>query len=68
MKEATLKFIGTQDGGDMFPSFDLFNIIALSEPDDENKGPGPALVVGSTVTTASVWRRGYWPNVTTDVS
>lgn len=68
MKQADLKYIGTQQGfefgGELKTmSYDLYNVVTLSEDDKKNDKPGLPLMVGSTVTTASVWQRGYWPNI-----
>jgi hypothetical protein len=54
MKTCELEWVGTQEGFGALPSFDLFNIVALSHPH-------PLMVIGSTVTVASVIRAGFEP-------
>lgn len=52
MKHAIVKFIGRQEGFGTVPSFDLYNIIALSEKH-------PELAVNSTVTLATIRKAGF---------
>ena len=54
MKIATLKFIGKQEGFGSVKSFDLYNIVSLTEPSH-------LLAVNSTVTVDSVRRAGFTP-------
>jgi hypothetical protein len=54
MNECKLRFIGTQQGVGRIPSVDLFNVMYL-----ENAIADCPLVIGSTVTLASVERAGF---------
>lgn len=52
MKTATLKFIGTQPGFGRVAGFDMYNVLALSEPHEK-------LPIGTTTTLATVEKLGY---------